>query len=195
MTSEQPSLLSYAAEQAARLSSYANIHPGSAMSLAELQGWKQRVFRFQQQVQQTAAPVQIGLFESAAIAAPSDSLDPFSLPPQNIEFWRWQFEDVGVAALYFVVDAELPILLYVGETMKSNQRWKGVHDCKRYLLNYVSLHNRLRLVHAVNIGFWCEAPGDSKARQQLERALIYQWRSPFNKENWQHWATPFVGEK
>ncbi|MGP1375204.1 MAG: GIY-YIG nuclease family protein [Almyronema sp.] len=192
---QQPSLLSYAADQAARLSSYANAHPGLTLSAAELDTWKQRIFRFQQQVQPATAPVQIDLFEPAAIAAGAENLDPFGLRPQNVEFWRWQFDDLGVAALYFVVDAELPILLYVGETVKSNQRWKGVHDCKRYILNYVSCHNQLGLPTAVNIGFWCNAPEDRKARQQLERDLIYQWRSPFNKENWQHWATPFVGEK
>ncbi|NEQ31013.1 MAG: GIY-YIG nuclease family protein [Leptolyngbya sp. SIO4C5] len=194
MTPEQPSLLSYAAEQSARLSTYANRHASAMMNASELQDWKQRIFRFQQQVEQVPT-VQGSLFESGAIASSPTPPDPFTLRPQNTEFWRWQFDDLGVAALYFVVDAALPILLYVGETVKSNQRWKGVHDCKRYILNYVSLHNQLKLSTAVNIGFWCEAPGDRKARQQLERELIYKWRSPFNKENWQRWATPFVGEK
>jgi len=34
--------------------------------------------------------------------------------------------------------------------------------------------------------FWAR-----KARQQLERALILKWRSPFNKENWQMWGQLF----
>ncbi|MEO1211419.1 MAG: GIY-YIG nuclease family protein, partial [Cyanobacteria bacterium J06638_20] len=31
--------------------------------------------------------------------------------------------------------------------------------------------------------------------QHLESALIYRWRSPFNKENWTFWGTPFTGGK
>ncbi|PSN19912.1 hypothetical protein C7271_04885, partial [filamentous cyanobacterium CCP5] len=77
----------------------------------------------------------------------------------------------------------------------SNQRWKGVHDCKRYILNYISAHRAHDLTVTVNIGFWPHAPADRKARQRLESDLIGQWRSPFNKENWSFWNTPFVGEK
>jgi hypothetical protein len=25
--------------------------------------------------------------------------------------------------------------------------------------------------------------------------LIEKWRSPFNKENWKHWGTPFIWGK
>jgi hypothetical protein len=124
-----------------------------------------------------------------------DSIDPFKLPQQNTEFWRWKAEDVGSAALYFVMDCQLPILLYVGETIKSNQRWKGMHDCKRYLLNYVTAHRLHDSPVAVNIGFWAQAPVQTRLRQQLELALIEKWRSPFNKENWGFWNTPFIGEK
>ncbi|WP_196602024.1 hypothetical protein [Gloeocapsopsis dulcis] len=45
---------------------------------------------------------------------------------------------------------------------------------------------------AVSIAFWWDAPVKTKPRQQLERALIQKWRSPFNKENWTLWSTPFV---
>ena len=167
-----------------------------------LQAWKKRIFEFQQQVI-TAPPTQQGtLFDLASdLAACSphpeptdpDSIDPFTLPQQNTEFWRWKAEDQGTAALYFVIDYELPILLYVGETVKSNQRWKGEHDCKRYLMNYVMAHRPHDLPVRVNIGFWAKAPVQTRPRQKLESALIYKWRSPFNKENWEFWGTPFVG--
>lgn len=166
---------------------------------AALIEWKQRIFAYQARVRSQRSPQQGSLFDLAlptvASSLEPDSLDPFSLPPQNTEFWRWKAYDSGCAALYFVIDHELPVLLYVGETVKSNQRWKGEHDCKRYLQQYVSAHRPHQLPVAVNIGFWPKAPQGTRPRQQLESALIYKWRSPFNKENWSFWGTPFVGGK
>ncbi len=125
---------------------------------------------------------------------------PLPLRRQNTEFWRWQFDDVGVAAMYFVIDYAADaenerLLLYVGETVKSNQRWKGEHDCKRYLLNYQQAHYDNGLKSELGIAFWPCAPTERQPRQQLESGLIYRWRSPFNKENWRYWNTPFVGGK
>ncbi|NJN24177.1 MAG: GIY-YIG nuclease family protein [Acaryochloridaceae cyanobacterium RL_2_7] len=119
------------------------------------------------------------------------SLNPLDLPQQNTEFWRQKFTDVGSSAFYFVSDAAVPVVLYVGETGQANSRWKGEHDCKRYLMNYVELHRRYELPVTVQIGFYPEAPEETRARQQLEQSLIQIWRSPFNKENWQHWGKPF----
>lgn len=170
------------------------------ISDATLQTWKQRIFEFQQQIKISPPAQQGTLFDGLGCDRTNnrpdpDGIDPFKLPQQNTEFWRWKAEDAGVAALYFVIDYELPILLYVGETIKSNQRWKGVHDCKRYLMNYVSAHRSLDAPVKVNIGFWAQAPVHTRHRQQLELALIEKWRSPFNKENWEFWNTPFIGEK
>ena len=208
---EQRSLFSVAEES--KLYSYRCTE--TQISPQMLQAWKQRVYRFQQNViAEQQAPYQGSLFSNAAepqmgllaeageeyaataIATPDpNQLDPFTLRQQNTEFWRWKFDDVGVAALYFVIDYELPVLLYVGETVKSNQRWKGEHDCKRYLLNYRQTHYQLDMPTALSIGFWPHAPAERKPRQQLESALIKKWRSPFNKENWTLWGTPFVGNK
>jgi hypothetical protein len=161
-----------------------------------LQSWKQRVFQHQQPIQIGAGPQQGSLFGGMPSAEEvAESIDPFTLPQQNAGFWRGQFVDAGVAALYFVIDHELPILLYVGETVKSNQRWKGEHDCKRYILNYISAHRPHGLPVTVNIGFWANAPTQTRDRQKLESALIRKWRSPFNKENWDYWQTPFTGGK
>ncbi|MCL6436286.1 MAG: GIY-YIG nuclease family protein [Leptolyngbyaceae cyanobacterium HOT.MB2.61] len=168
--------------------------PELAISRESLQEWKQRVFRYQQQVKINPPAQQGTLFDLIPTAEEIAScVNPFELPQQNTEFWRWQAADEGVSALYFVIDYELPILLYVGETVKSNLRWKGEHDCKRYILNYVSAHRPCNLPVSVNIGFWAQAPVKTRDRQQLELALIYQWRSPFNKENWEFWGTPFIG--
>jgi hypothetical protein len=166
------------------------------MSKDALQAWKQRVFDYQQQVKVGPPIQQNSLFELATSPdyTDPDSINPFLLPQQNTQFWRWKAEDHGVAALYFVIDYELPILLYVGETVKSNQRWKGEHDCKRYLLNYRQTHYHTQTATSLGIAFWPNAPTQTRPRQRLESALIYKWRSPFNKENWHIWGTPFIRE-
>ncbi|MBE7381289.1 MAG: GIY-YIG nuclease family protein [Leptolyngbya sp. SIO1E4] len=189
----QPSLLSDQDLKAAEVSWAYNRTPvAGTLTANELIAWKQRIFQFQQRVLTDAAPAQGTLFDSSS-RSPADEIDPFTLPQRNAEFWRGQFSDAGNAALYFVVDHELPLLLYVGETVKANQRWKGTHDCKRYILSYVSAHRAQTAPIQVNIGFWPHAPEDRKARQSLESELIRKWRSPFNKENWRRWATPFIG--
>ncbi|NJN48773.1 MAG: GIY-YIG nuclease family protein [Alkalinema sp. RL_2_19] len=162
-----------------------------------LQAWKQKVLKFQQQVTITPATVQTSLFDPGFTApiADADSIDPLALPQQNTQFWRWKAEDVRVPALYFVFDYEINLLLYVGETVKSNQRWKGEHDCKRYLLNYQQAHYQFDLPTKLGIAFWRDAPMGMRERQQQESVLIDKWRSPLNKENWLYWGTPFVAAK
>jgi hypothetical protein len=161
-----------------------------------LQAWKEKVLTFQQQVQVAPPIAQASLFDTpSAPSLDADHIHPLELPPQNTQFWRWKAEDAGVSALYFVIDYEISLLLYVGETVKSNQRWKGEHDCKRYLLNYQQAHYQFDLPTKLGIAFWQDAPRPTKARQKLESALIFKWRSPFNKENWQFWGTPFTGGK
>ncbi|MBW4521940.1 MAG: GIY-YIG nuclease family protein [Scytolyngbya sp. HA4215-MV1] len=195
MTSENQLRLFTAAEQRTL---YRVRQPTEALEMSgtALQEWKQRVFQYQQQVQISPPPQQVSLFDLApAPMQVATAIEPFTLPQQNTEFWRWKAEDQGVAALYFVIDYALPILLYVGETVKSGQRWKGEHDCKRYLLNYRQAHYQNQLESMLGIAFWAQAPEQTRPRQQLESALIAQWRSPFNKENWEFWGTPFVGGK
>lgn len=193
MSGEQQSLFSVAELQTVRYR--VPVEP-LAISQEALQEWKQRVFQFQQKVKVNPAAEQGSLF--GLTPSPEDiaaTIDPFSLPQQNREFWRWKVEDAGVASFYFVIDYELPLLLYVGETVKSNQRWKGEHDCKRYIENYVLAHRQVGAAIAVRIAFLTWAPTETRPRQQLESALIARWRSPFNKENWNLWGTPFTGGK
>jgi hypothetical protein len=167
------------------------------ISAESIEQWKQRVYAFQHQVKMGTSTQQESLFElpSASTQQNSDSLDPFALRQQNVEFWRWKSTDAGIAALYFVIDYELPLLLYVGETAKSGQRWKGGHTCKRYLDNYAQAHYQAGLSTKLGTAFWLDAPAASRPRKQLESSLISKWRSPFNKENWELWGTPFMGRK
>ncbi len=161
------------------------------MSLAALAEWKQRVFAYQQQVQQTLSPQQQGLFDPTDTLDP-DKIDPYKLRQQNTEFYKWKYSDSGTAALYFVIDDEVPILLYIGQTAKSHQRWKGRHDCKDYLMSYRTIHYRLNVPTALGTAFYSQAPALAKPRRKLESALILKWRSPFNKENTKYWNTPFL---
>jgi hypothetical protein len=193
----QSFLLSDSAMRAASYSTYQNFQPALSVTAAELQAWKQRIISFQTQLQ--TPPQQASLFDTSTEVDLASSVEPFALRRQNTEFWRWQFDDVGVAAMYFVIDYaatdSAALLLYVGETVKSNQRWKGEHDCKRYLLNYRQAHYDNGLKSELGIAFWPHAPIERQPRQKLESDLIYRWRSPFNKENWRFWNTPFVGGK
>ncbi len=163
-----------------------------------LNHWKQRVLTFQAGIKVAAPNRQVSLFSnSEPDLLTADSLNPLQLLRQNTQFWRWKAEDAGVSSLYFVFDyatANLPLLLYTGETVKSNQRWKGEHGCKHYLMNYQQAHYHYDLPTQLGIAFWQDAPVQTSLRQRLERDLILKWRSPFNKENWAFWGTPFTNK-
>jgi hypothetical protein len=153
-----------------------------------LMHWKERVIEYQSTA--IVPAIQQGsLFD---LAPTQTELNPFTLPRQNTQFWRWKASDAGVSALYFVIDYNCNLLLYIGETVKSDSRWRGDHDCKRYLLHYQQAHYSNDLPTQLGIAFWKDAPTQTRDRQKLESELIQQWRSPFNKENWKFWATPFV---
>ncbi|MEM6255367.1 MAG: GIY-YIG nuclease family protein [Cyanobacteria bacterium P01_D01_bin.156] len=187
---KQTSLLSEETQQAISQSRFQNLTPKTDLGYRELVAWKTKISTFQKTVKVSPVMEQASLFDT--LPDPADAIDPFELPQQNTEFWRWQVSDVGVAALYFVIDYHNDLLLYVGETVKSNQRWKGEHDCKRYLMNYRQAHYHHHLDSQLGIAFWRQAPDERRPRQKVESALICKWRSPFNKENWKFWGTPFI---
>ena len=104
-------------------------------------------------------------------------------------FYRIPADYPGEACLYFVVDSAAELILYVGETLRSNKRWNQKHDCKDYIDSYQDSHYRYKLKTAVNIVFGgIYTPQRRENRQQLEQALIQKWRSPFNKEMWRVWG-------
>lgn len=153
--------------------------------------WKSRIFEYQQRVRESKPPQQTALFDLTPVHCDPDQIDPFSLRLNTMHFWRMPADTPGYPCIYFVIDNTLPLLLYVGESCQSNQRWKGVHDCKKYVDHYHSLHYQHGLERAVSIAFWFDTPADRKARLDLELSLILRWRSPFNKENWERWGQPF----
>ena len=172
----------------------------------QLHDWQERLQAFQaprvEAVARGAAlsAGQIDLFGNGALgpAATVQRLDPQALAAQHLQFWRWPDSSPGGAALYFVLDRpphlQGPLLLYVGETCQADKRWKGEHDCKRYLAAYGEALQQAQLISAPSIRFWRDAPVEVKARRALEQALIRHWLPPFNKETRGRWATPFTAD-
>ncbi|MGK7891025.1 MAG: GIY-YIG nuclease family protein [Leptolyngbyaceae cyanobacterium] len=175
-----------------------------------LQQWKSDIHRYQQRIVTEQTVQQPSLLEGLATNAGTDvvtkgtdsvkdweaiahQIMPFDLDLHNFFFFQWPADrHPDSACLYFVMDTTASLLLYVGETCRANQRWKGVHGCKQYVLNYQSLHFQHNIPTAINTGFCWDTPTETQPRQHLESMLIKKWRSPFNKENWKFWGTPFV---
>jgi len=169
-----------------------------SLARAQLLAWQQAVARFQ-------APLFAGSQEDAQqgdlFGGPGDraqAINPLELRAQTLHFWRWPQAPLQGAALYFVLDTpakeQLPLLLYVGETGRADQRWKGEHDCKQYLAAYSEAIGRAALSCQLSIRFWLDVPQAVRPRRQLEQALIRRWQPPFNKETRQRWATPFTSD-
>jgi len=165
------------------------------ITATQLRRWQQRVHAFQAQLFAPTPPdaLQGAFFEAAQ--DPLASFDPLQLKPLPLSFWRWPEGPHQGAALYFVMDrpADLaqPLLLYIGETIAADRRWKGEHDCKAYLAAYQEACMACGLRCSTSIRFWGDVPTATRARRQLEQTLIRRWQPPFNKETRERWATPF----
>lgn len=158
-----------------------------------LHQWIQKIHTFQQQVRHTPPPQQPDLFGGIEIHPGNpDFLDPFTLDSYPFNFHEQKDLGPKQPALYFVRDRQADIILYIGEAKNARTRWSGTHDCKRYITNYRTLHFECQSHCKIDIAFWLDAFPDTKRRQGQERDLIQRWRSPFNKENWQRWGTPFT---
>lgn len=161
------------------------------MSAEALVEWKSRLATYQQRVRESLSPQQVTLFDMTPTHVDPELINPFELQPQSMAFYRLPADGPGYACIYFVLDYTADLILYIGETCRSNQRWKGIHDCKRYIENYIALHRQYKLEIAVSICFWWDTPTKTRPRQQLESALIHKWKAPFNKECWSLWGQPF----
>ena len=123
-----------------------------------------------------------------------NKIDPFSLQPLSLSFWRTNKSVHQGPAMYFVIDSmeSSKIILYIGETNIANKRWKGEHDCKNYLMNYNEALAHNNLSSHQDIRFFLDVPKEVKLRRKLEQQLIYLWLPPFNKETRDRWATTFT---
>ena len=173
----------------------------------QLEDWQQRLAEHQHPLfDGQRGPAEQGLLFAHAegnggLDDPEDAaaqFNPLDLRPQALSFWRWPQAPQQGAALYFVVDqpspGSSPLLLYVGETGRADQRWKGEHDCKSYLAAYSEALLKANLSLQLSIRFWLDVPAQVKPRRALEQALIQRWLPPFNKETRARWATPFTAE-
>ena len=169
------------------------------MQQQQLLDWQQRLHAHQAPLfrREQSHAAQGSLFDGPA-ADPAAAIDPLALTALPLNFWRWPTSPHHGAAVYLVldrpVDLEMPLLLYVGETLSADRRWKGEHDCKSYLAAYGEALQRCGLSPCLSIRFSTDVPRETRQRRQLEQQLIRRWQPPFNKETRQRWTTPFTAE-
>ncbi len=141
--------------------------------------------------------IQPSLFESISDKL-NETFNPIQLTPLPLSFWRWPKAMYQGPAVYFVMDkitnSEENIILYIGETISAEKRWKGEHDCKNYLSSYSDTLQKANMTPKLNIRFWLDVPINTKERRKLEQKLIQTWLPPFNKETRGIWATPFTSQ-
>ncbi|AAZ58393.1 cyanobacteria-specific protein containing UvrC-like endonuclease domain [Prochlorococcus marinus str. NATL2A] len=140
---------------------------------------------------------QYSLFESSSDEL-NASFNPIELTPLPLSFWRWPKAMHEGPAVYFVMDEIIDsgenIILYIGETISAEKRWKGEHDCKDYISSYSDSLHKANVKAKLSIRFWLDVPTKTKERRKLEQKLIQAWLPPFNKETREIWATPFTSQ-
>ena len=140
---------------------------------------------------------QSSLFESSSEQS-KQAFNPIDITPLPLSFWRWPQTMHKGPAVYFVMDkiinSDENIILYIGETISAEKRWKGEHDCKSYLSSYSETLQKANVTTKLNIRFWLDVPSNTKERRKLEQNLIQSWLPPFNKETRGIWATPFTSQ-
>ncbi len=171
----------------------------AALSRDLLKHWQRSIYNYQSELFQNKAiiPKQISLLKNSDEIG-VDNFDPLKLSPLPLNFWRWSNCPHSGPAIYLVMD--LPedfdhhVLLYIGETVAAENRWKGEHDCKSYLSAYVEALGATGLKNQLSIRFWTDVPHQTRLRRRLEQRLIQRWLPPFNKETRARWSTPFTAD-
>ena len=169
------------------------------MSNELIENWQKKLYNFQSSIfkQSNENLNQGSLFESLNTSL-DNNFDPLKLSPLPLSFWRWPSQPHDGASIYLVMDKpeklNSNIILYIGETISSEKRWKGEHDCKSYLASYTEALSFAGLRSQLSIRFWKDVPKGTKPRRRLEQFLIQKWLPPFNKETRDRWQTPFTSE-
>ena len=164
-----------------------------------IKGWQEKVINHQSPFFKSNYKdvTQPSLFESISEEL-NETFNPIQLTPLPLSFWRWPKAMHQGPAVYFVMDkiinSEENIILYIGETISAEKRWKGEHDCKNYLSSYSDTLQKANMKPKLNIRFWLDVPIKTKERRKLEQKLIQTWLPPFNKETRGIWATPFTSQ-
>ena len=161
--------------------------------------WQEKIINHQSPIFKSNSKdiTQSSLFESISDEL-NETFNPIQLTPLPLSFWRWPKTMHKGPAVYFVMDkifnSEENIILYIGETISADKRWKGEHDCKNYLSNYSDSLQKANMMPKLNIRFWLDVPIKTKERRKLEQKLIQTWLPPFNKETREIWSTPFTSQ-
>jgi len=164
-----------------------------------LEGWRKKIINHQSRIFKYGSKYanQPSLFEPSSEKI-NEVFNPINLSPQPLSFWRWPKTLHQGPAIYFVmdkiIDSDENIILYIGETISAEKRWKGEHDCKNYLSSYSESLQKANISTKLNIRFWLDVPIKAKERRKLEQKLIQTWLPPFNKETREIWATPFTSQ-
>ena len=174
-------------------------HSEINLSKQLIKDWQNRIIFYQENLFKGIALgyQQVSLFPSNANEL-MENFQPLMLTPLPLSFWRWPNSSHSGPAIYIVMDRpdgnEKYLMLYIGETVAAEQRWKGEHDCKAYLSNYCEALRFNGIQSQLSIRFWTDVPKKTKARRKLEQDLIQRWLPPFNKETRNRWETPFTAE-
>ena len=161
--------------------------------------WQKKIINHQSSIFNSNSKeiTQPSLFESISEKL-NETFNPIHLTPLPLSFWKWPKIIHKGPAVYFVmdkiIDSEETIILYIGETISAEKRWKGEHDCKNYLSSYSDTLQKANVTTKLNIRFWLDVPIKTKERRKLEQKLIQTWLPPFNKETRGIWATPFTSQ-
>ena len=161
--------------------------------------WQKKIINHQSSIfnSNSKGITQPSLFESISEKL-NETFNPIHLTPLPLSFWKWPKTIHKGPAVYFVmdkiIDSEETIILYIGETISAEKRWKGEHDCKNYLSSYSDILQKANVTTKLNIRFWLDVPIKTKERRKLEQNLIQTWLPPFNKETRGIWATPFTSQ-
>ncbi len=164
-----------------------------------IQNWQNRINTYQEEIlaHKMQELLQFSLFETTSNGL-INKFNPFDLTPIALSFWRLPNSPYKGPAIYFVVDKLIntrkKIILYIGETLSAEKRWKGTHDCKAYLSNYSEALQKAGLASQLDIRFCIDVPEETKERRKVEQMLIQTWLPPFNKETRTNWSTPFTSE-
>ncbi len=165
-----------------------------------IEKWQRRIYSHQKSLFKNihVTEVQKSIFESSKKEEHFETNDFLKLTPLSLNFWRWPTSPHHGPAIYLVMDKpktlDSNILLYIGETISAEKRWKGEHDCKNYLQAYSEACQRNEIANQLSIRFWKDVPKDTKERRKLEQILIKKWLPAFNKETKSIWNTPFTNE-
>ena len=164
-----------------------------------IKDWQEKIINHQSPIFKSNYKdvTQASLFESISDEL-NKTFNPIQLTPLPLSFWKWPKTMHKGPAIYFVMDkvinSEENIILYIGETISAEKRWKGEHDCKHYLSSYSDSLQKANMSTKLNIRFWLDVPIKTKERRKLEQQLIQAWLPPFNKETREIWATPFTSQ-